>query len=822
MTRAVLAGAALLALAAPAAGQRDTVAVAGPQYRAGALKRALLGSSYRDLWTTPVRVPVLDLGTFAGGLTPTEEGGGNQTVSLRFRGADGREYAFRSVDKFPGRRAGRAAGPAAYFVQDQVSSQLPAPGVMAARLMDATGALHVHPVLYAMPDDPRLGAFRERFAGMLGQMEHRPDDGFAGSDDLEKTDDFLEEIEASPRDRVDAREYLAVRLLDLVIGDWDRHGGQYRWARFDSGGERLWRPVPRDRDYAFVDYDGLLLDLARGFLPKTVRFGQRIGRLYGLVEQGQFLDRRLLGGLERTAWDSAADRVRTRLTDALIDDAVARLPAAQQALRGEQLRATLRARRDDLPRAAAEFYRMMAREPEVYGTDVAEIAVIERTREGLEVRIHRRDAPDAPPHVRRRFDASETREVRVFLQGGEDRAAVTGTGPILARVVGGGGDDRLEDRGTGRTAFYDDRGENTFVRGARTTVDTRDYEVPDWVLGAPDGGGPPRDWGTRVSTLSPFATLRPHAGVVLGVGPRRTRYGFRRHPEAVDGWARVLWSPARGRFGVEARHQRRRTGSDDVGYLFGRASEIEAVAFRGFGNDAPSHRGERGVVVWERQLLAEAGVVLPRPGGLTLRAAGLVRRTDPERAADAPGGPARGVDEAWWAAGGRAGAALDRRDTLAFTRSGWTVGLSADVFPVSSLDGGAFGRGGAVGTAYLPLGAGPVLALRAGGEAAWRAFPVQHAAFMGSSTTVRGLGEQRYAGDRSAFGTAELRQPLGGAFGVFAFADAGRVWYRGRSEGGWHTALGGGTWAAAGANAASVAVAFGEVPAVYFAFGLPF
>lgn len=821
MRRALALCAGLLALAAPAAAQRDTVAVAGPQYRAGALKRALLGSSYRDLWATPVRVPVLDLGTFAGGLTPTEEGGGNQTVSLQFRGADGREYAFRSVDKFPGRQAGRA-GPAAYFVQDQVSSQLPAAGLVAARLMDATGALHLPAVLFVMPDDPRLGPFRQRFAGMLGQMEERPEDGFAGSDDLEKTDDFLEEIEESPRDRADAREYLTVRLLDLVIGDWDRHGGQYRWARFDSGGERLWRPVPRDRDYAFVDYDGLLLDLARGFLPKTVRFRPRIGRVYGLVEQGQFLDRRLLGGLERTAWDSAVDRVRTRLTDALIDDAVSRLPAAQQALRGEQLRTALRARRDDLPRAAAEFYRMMAREPEVYGTDVSEIAVIERTAEGLEVRIHRADAPEAPPHVRRRFRASETREVRVFLHGGDDLATVSGSGPVLVRVVGGGGDDRLEDRGTGRSAFYDDRGENTFVRGPRTTVDTRGYEVPDWVLGAPDGGGPPRDWGTRVSTLAPHATLRPHAGVVLGVGPRRTRYGFRRHPEAVDGWARVLWSPGRGRFGVEARHQRRRTGSDDVGYLFGRASEIEAVAFRGFGNDAPAHRGERGVVVRERQLLAEAGVVLPRPGGLTLRAAGLVRHTDPERAADAPGGPARGADEAWWAGGARAGAALDRRDTLAFTRSGWTAGLTAEVFPLSSLDGGAFGRGGAAATAYLPLGPGPVLALRAGGEAAWGAFPVQHAVFLGSSTTMRGLGEQRYAGDRSAFGSAELRQPLGGAFGVFALADAGRIWYRGRSEGGWHTALGGGAWAAAGGNAASVTVAFGEVPAFYFAFGLPF
>jgi hypothetical protein len=48
-----------------------------------------------------VRVPVLDLGSQAGGLTPIGVGGGRQTPSLRLRAADGREYAFRLVDKEP-------------------------------------------------------------------------------------------------------------------------------------------------------------------------------------------------------------------------------------------------------------------------------------------------------------------------------------------------------------------------------------------------------------------------------------------------------------------------------------------------------------------------------------------------------------------------------------------------------------------------------------------------------------------------------------------------------------------------------------------------
>ena len=193
--------------------------------------------------------------------------------------------------------------------------------------------------------------------------------------------------------------------MDFVLGDWDRHEDQYNWARFDRGGVRVWRPIPRDRDYAFVDYDGLAIDLARSLVPKAVRFRPAYGNVFGLIQQAQYLDRRLLGGLERRVWDSVAVALRARLTNALIDDAVRQMPAEYQALIGAELAATLRARRDALPAAAAEYYAMMAREPEAYGTDAADFAVVERMADGgLEVRIHagaRRVARAVlPPQVR--------------------------------------------------------------------------------------------------------------------------------------------------------------------------------------------------------------------------------------------------------------------------------------------------------------------------------------------------------------------------------------------------------------------------------------
>ena len=836
MRRAVLPALGALALAAglaaPAAAQApgDTVRVAaGPRYGAGPVRRALLGRSYRSLWTTPAAVPVLDLDTFAGGLTPTETGGGNQTLSLRFRGADGREYAFRSVDKDPGRGEGGRAGPAGALLKDQVSSQNPAGALVAGRLMDATGALHVDPLMFVMPDHPRLGEFREQFAGMLGQMEERPGDGFADADEMKDTEELLEALRADPAARLADEELLAVRLMDIYLGDWDRHEDQYEWARFG----RTWRAVPRDRDYVFVDYDGLLLDVARSFLEKAVRFRPAYGRnVYGLIEQGQYLDRRLLGELDRADWDSVAAALRARLTDALIDDAVRMMPAEYQALEGARLAATLRARRDALPVAAAEFYRMMAGEPEAHGTDGPDLALVDRAGDALEVRIYAGGTEAGEPYYRRRFVRGETREVRVFLHDGADRAEIRGEGEILVRVLGGDGDDRLEDRGRGaRTVLYDSAGQNQIVRGASTVVDTRDFHEPPVVLGQGDGADPPRSWGVESRAISPWATVRPFADLIVGVGPSATRYGFRRYPWAAQWHARLLYAPLYNRFGAEGRYARRWTGSESYGYVFGRASQMEASYFTGYGNATGSPEGDRRYIVWENQVLLEPGVVLSRRGGLTLNLAGVVRYTDPEVTdTETPAFVQHplGAADTWIGLGARAAAVWDRRDDAGFPTRGWTLAARTDLFPVSTpglLDAWEesreFGRAGATATAYLPLGS-TVLAVRAGGEAAFGEFPLQYAAFLGGSPSLRGWAFNRFAGDASAFGSAELRAPVFGPVGVLALADAGRVWYDGESAGGWHTAFGGGAFVRAGPQTVSVLYAHGERGIVYLRLGLPF
>ena len=75
------------------------VTVSGGYYQAGPLKKLFLGSLYRSSWNTPVEVPYLNLDTTKSGLTPFALGGGRQTTTLKFKAGDGKEFAFRSVDK---------------------------------------------------------------------------------------------------------------------------------------------------------------------------------------------------------------------------------------------------------------------------------------------------------------------------------------------------------------------------------------------------------------------------------------------------------------------------------------------------------------------------------------------------------------------------------------------------------------------------------------------------------------------------------------------------------------------------------------------------
>src|SRR4029453_8326402 len=95
--------------------------------------------------------------------------------------------------------------------------------------------------------------------------------GFGGSLETSDGEEMWKRLRESPAVRADSRAYLKARLVDQLIGDWDRHRNQWRWARV-SGADR-WQPIPEDRDQAYVCFEGLVISLLRPQLQLLVKFG---------------------------------------------------------------------------------------------------------------------------------------------------------------------------------------------------------------------------------------------------------------------------------------------------------------------------------------------------------------------------------------------------------------------------------------------------------------------------------------------------------------------------------------------------------------------
>lgn len=833
----------MIPAASPLAGQTDSATVvAGAEYEAGWLHALLLGREYREEWTTPVRVPVLDLSTFAGGVEPVRRGGGVQTMSLRFEGADGREYNFRSVNKdYSHSVPSWARGTLLEWLRaDQTSAQHPAAAIVATPLLDAAGILNPGPRLVVMPDDPRLGEFREDYAGMLGTIELHANEGenneplFAGSRRIAQNETVLDHIMEGPEHRVEGAAYLASRLMSIFLGDWDRHGGQFRWARYERDGVYWWVPIPEDRDYAFVHHDGLLLGIARAALTaRLIRFREDYADLVAMMSNSQELNRQLLAPVSRAQWDSVATAVHARLTDEAIAEAVATMPAPWLPLSGPELERKLRARRDRFLEMSQEYYRLMARNVEVHATDERDLAEVDRRPDGqVEVRLYalESEAWGDRPYFRRTFEAAETGEIRIFLHGGDDRAVVRGSsrGSILVRVIGGGDDDVLVDSSRAATVFYDARGENRFVAGPRTRVDRRPWEAPEEEPSLLPNT--PRDWEETRSLFTPVVEWLPEAGLLVGGGPRWTRYGFRHHPYAARHHihAAVAAGAWRGRLGYTGdigRENSRRWLA-----LEGVASNVDLLRFHGFGNDSP-RLPDDSVLTWLKQARVSAAVSFPVAGGRA-GVGPVLRYTTPEVDEETVLATARPYGtESVGEAGGVAWVNVDRRDQAGFPTRGFRLAAEAAAYaPVWDVRE-TFGSASLDAAAYVPvpIGRTPVLAFRAGGRSVLGDFPVQHAAFLGGRNTLRGFPHHRFAGDAAAYGTAELRVPLfpanlvaRGLVGISGHIDAGRVWVDGRSPGGWHTAPGAGLWFSTPLFTVGLDYARGEEDGYYLRLGMPF
>jgi hypothetical protein len=493
------------------------------------------------------------------------------------------------------------------------------------------------------------------------------------------------------------------------------------------------------------------------------------------------------------------------LTDEAIARAVRELPPEHFAVLGPDLGHALRQRRDGLDEAAEELYRIVFSHADIHVTDEDEAATIERRTDGsVRVVITPRDSGIGTTFDRT-FSPDETSEIRLYMRGGSDEVTVTGGGPgtIRLRAVGGGGADRFIDSSTasnGVNEFYD-AGDATEVEEGRATR-YHDRDAPrrySWLNDIQS-----LDWGFEWWP-QPGGGYDADRGLVLSGEVTVNQYGFLKSPYANRMRVQAGWSFGLSEPLVDYRHNFRTALLGQDLEIHARLSGMEVIDFYGFGNESLAAGPVRFHRVPHKQVVLSTTIDFGDGDRRRLGVGPVVRYmfTDSTDTAHFIGTVDPYGSGRFGQLGIQASLGLDGRDRAGTPSSGYLIQGGAAYFPeFMDVDRGDFGEVHGQAAAYLsPPGGNPTLGLRAHGKKLWGTYPFAESAFLGGAGSLRGLREQRYAGDAAVLGSAELRLFLKriiflvpSDFGVMAVADAGRVFLDGESSDTWHRSYGGGIW----------------------------
>lgn len=798
---------------------RRTV-VAG-SYKAGALHRFFLGRDYRAAWGTPISVEVLDLAKEAGGLTPVVRVGGQQTKGLALTGADGRSYTFRGLEKDASHLLDAIdtelrQSVIAKLLNSLMAAQHPGSELIARGILDAVGIPCPPWRLVVLPDDPALGKFQQDFAGAIGvfaeypQPAKGPVPGFLGATAVIDHAELYKRLEAGEGDAADTQALLKARLVDIFMGDWDRHRKQWRWAKLP--GSPLWEPIPEDRDQAFSRYEGFVLDRGRARDPRFQNFGPKYDKIGGLTFNGSEQDRRLLVGFSLEEFVRTAKDLQAQLTDAAIEKAVRQMPPEWFTIDGPWLITTLKARRDGLADIAAKYHRHLATGVDVYMTNQSERVEAKRLGNGkMEVTtfILGKDGAPGPPTFHRVFDGQETKEVRIYGLDGNDTVVVTGGGKDpRVRLIGGRGNDTLDATGVDNAKLSDSEGQN---RAVEASNDDRPYNPPPPPKNAP--WIPPRDW-TKETWGMPWVSYGGDLGLFLGYGIQTENFGFRKSPFANSHRVRAGYSFGQQNGRADYLGEFHRENRDSYFSLYAYASGVEVLRFYGLGNETTSTAGDEDFYKVEaNQFLLHPAFRLPLGKKGLLSFGPAAKYTQNDQAKD------QFINQAKpYGVGDFGELALysilswDNRDNTIFSRKGAFAAVRGTYFPQLWDVESDFGEIDGNVNAYFSAGRTLTLALRGGGKKLFGNYPYLEAASIGEGglgagalgepkDTVRGYRARRYLGDSSLWGNSDLRLRvshitliLPGSWGINGFADVGRVWLEGESSDTWHTGVGGGIW----------------------------
>ncbi len=713
------------------------------------------------------------------------------------------------------------------LVADLTSGRNPAGPLVAAALAAAAGVPNQDAWLVAIPAGAglHLAALGDSArAGYLlrGDPVGLPDStGPVSNGAVVSTLAFLHRALSGASEYADATAVLQATLFDVYVGNLNPRFIEWRWEASVTGMEVLWRPLGTFRATALSRYDGIVANLWRPLAPDLTSFGKHYPRtLTGASDQTSAF-RFLLGSLGRHTWDSVAAMLQERLTDSVIDAAVAQMPPAYQAKIGEGIARDLRYRRDHLSQAVDRMYRQVRKDAEIYATSASERVLAEWIgRDSLT--LHLGPRASAP------FLAHETEKVTLFMGSGADTLEVVGApGRAPAIRVAPLPGSSLAVTGTG------DRGAITvYDKSVTVTSDqpdrvrTRSASLPD-PLASIDSTGEERTDVPHTYHPTGWLALTSGVGLLIGAGVVRTDWSGDARPYRNRLTLRAAYGSDSKKGVVEFLGDFRFAHSPLQLQVEAAASGVGAVYFYGYGNETPGD-STNGYYRAGRNLYGLApALLLPLSRRVKVGAGIELKSVDTPLDSNLYIGIAQPYGSPSFGQVGLTGDfVFDSRDVKGAPRSGVLATLTGGWYPWVKDGSGDFVTATGSIAAYLtpPWWQAMTVATRVGGTTTAGSVPYYEAAFVGGGRTVRGLPQARYEGDHSLYGNLDLRLRvtqiqfvLPWDFGVLGLADVGRVWVSGQQSSVWHPSFGGGLWAALldRSLAASLTVATGAGHGVF-------
>ncbi len=576
---------------------------ASEKYHPTKWKTFWMGYGYRDAWSKSVTAPLLNISEYDGGLTPYAIGGGLQTMSVKFKSNKGKKYAFRVLDKQPEKSLNEILQNSAYkgITEELITTMHPYAPLVAHELFEATDIIHIKPELFILDANNELSNKYNPYIGKIGTLEEKPKgkskkrEGFYGADKVVSSYEMLIDLRKSHKNKIDKEAYAKARLMDMYIGDWDRHEDNWKWAMFKKNGRHIYKPIPKDRDHTFSHWTGLIPSVADMVIMNAEDFDYTFGNLRQLNFKARFLDRQLASELDLASWMDAVKYIQLKMTDEVIDNAISKFPPEVRDMHGATIAAKLKSRREDLPRAMTVYYSELNSEVQIPASNKKDFTKVKRNENGdVEIDLYhiKKDGSIGDSYFHRKFEYGIVKRIYLFGLDGKDKYEIDGQAgrTIPIEIIAGKGKDEISDN-------------STVLKGGRPTIVFDSYnedqvsETDNIKIKRPSHVAHYDPYTFDFNWLLPSASIRRSSGNGwgFGIGTSYLTRGFNKVGFVNKYDIKGLYYPELGAYRIDGRYTRKSfIGLNDL-FVSSKFTTLndQFPFFYGIGNDTKIDRSER-------------------------------------------------------------------------------------------------------------------------------------------------------------------------------------------------------------------------------------